>query len=229
MSDSTSIADKPTIAILGGTGALGGGLAWRWARAGYAIVIGSRTLEKALAAADALNAMGLPRPVLAMTNPDAAAAADIVVMTVPFANHQGTLDAVRAGVQGKVFVDVTVPLVPPKVGTVQLPVGGSAGLLAQAALGDGAKVVSAFQNVAAAHLTDPDHDPDCDVLVCGNDKDACELVVALAGAAGMTAWHAGPLANAVVAEAMTSVLITLNRHYKIPGAGFRITGTPGSA
>lgn len=229
MSDSTPTAGKPTIAILGGTGALGGGLAWRWARAGYAIVIGSRTLAKARAAADALNAMGLARPVLAMTNPDAAAAADIVVMTVPFANHQGTLDAVRAAVQGKVFVDVTVPLVPPKVGTVQLPVGGSAGLQAQAALGDGVRVVSAFQNVAAAHLTDPDHDPDCDVLVCGNDKDACEQVVALAAAAGMTAWHAGPLANAVVAEAMTSVLITLNRRYKIAGAGFRITGTPGSA
>ena len=227
MSDTEKPGVQPLIAILGGTGALGGGLAWRWVRAGYDVIIGSRTLEKASAAAADLNAMDIARPVRAMTNPDAAAAADIVVMTVPFANHEGTLASVRAVVQGKIFVDVTVPLVPPKVGTVQLPAAGSAGVLAQAQLGDGVKVVSAFQNVAAAHLTDAHQDPDCDVLVCGNDAGACEQVMALARAAGMIAWHAGPIANAVVAEAMTSVLITLNRRYKIPGAGFRITGTPG--
>ncbi|MGK2915344.1 MAG: NADPH-dependent F420 reductase [Porticoccaceae bacterium] len=227
-----SPADQPTaqplIAILGGTGALGGGLAWRWVRAGYDVIIGSRTLDKAAAAAAELNALDIARPVRAMTNVDAAAAAAIVVMTVPFANHRGTLESVRDRVQGKIFVDVTVPLVPPKVGTVQLPEGGSAGVMAQDFLGDGVKVVSAFQNVAAAHLTDPHHDPDCDVLVCGNDSAACEQVMALARAAGMKAWHAGPIANAVVAEAMTSVLITLNRRYKIPGSGFRISGTPGA-
>lgn len=227
MSATDKSAARPLIAILGGTGALGGGLAWRWARAGYDVVIGSRTLEKAVAAAAELNAQGIARPVQAMSNPDAATAADIVVMTVPFANHGATIAAVRDAVQGKIFVDVTVPLVPPKVGTVQLPAGGSAGMLAQAHLGDGVNVVSAFQNVAATHLMDTDHDPDCDVLVCGNDQAACEQVIVLARAAGMKAWHAGPIANAVVAEAMTSVLITLNKKYKIPGSGFRITGTPG--
>jgi NADPH-dependent F420 reductase len=217
---------KPTLAILGGSGDLGGGLAFRWARAGYPIIIGSRSAEKAEQAAAELAAKGLAGKVRGLDNEAAARAGDIVVLTVPFANQAPTLEAIKAAVQGKILVDVTVPLVPPKVGTVQLPAGGSAGQIAQATLGDGVRVVSAFQNVAAAHLEDPEHDPDCDVLVCGNDADACAAVLALVAAAGMKGWHAGPIANSVVAEALTSVLITLNRRYKIPGAGFRITGSP---
>lgn len=217
---------KPTLAILGGSGDLGGGLAFRWARAGYPIIIGSRSAEKAEQAAAELAAKGLAGKVRGLDNEAAARAGDIVVLTVPFANQAPTLEAIKAAVQGKILVDVTVPLVPPKVGTVQLPAGGSAGQIAQATLGDGVRVVSAFQNVAAAHLEDPEHDPDCDVLVCGNDADACAAVLALVAAAGMKGWHAGPIANSVMAEALTSVLITLNRRYKIPGAGFRITGSP---
>lgn len=223
----TNVGKKPVIAILGGSGDLGGGLALRWAMAGYEVIIGSRTEEKAAAAAAELNARNLPVPAKAMVNEAAAAAGEVVVMTVPFANHQSTLEAIRESVQGKVFIDVTVPLMPPKVGTVQMPEGGSACILSQNFLGEDVKVVSAYQNVAAAHLNDLSHAPDCDVLVCGNDKEACELVVALTEAAGMKGWHAGPIANSVVAEAMTSVLITLNRRYKIPGAGFSITGKPG--
>ncbi|MFZ2209207.1 MAG: NADPH-dependent F420 reductase [Porticoccaceae bacterium] len=217
---------KPTLAILGGSGDLGGGLAFRWARAGYPIIIGSRSAEKAEQAAAELAAKGLAGKVRGLDNEAAARAGDIVVLTVPFANQAPTLEAIKAAVQGKILVDVTVPLVPPKVGTVQLPAGGSAGQIAQTTLGEGVRVVSAFQNVAAAHLEDPEHDPDCDVLVCGNDADACAAVLALVAAAGMKGWHAGPIANSVVAEALTSVLITLNRRYKIPGAGFRITGSP---
>ncbi|MBK8131488.1 MAG: NADPH-dependent F420 reductase [Gammaproteobacteria bacterium] len=217
---------KPTLAILGGSGDLGGGLAFRWARAGYPIIIGSRSADKAEQAATELAAKGLAGKVRGLDNAAAAQAGDIVVLTVPFANQAPTLEAIKAAVQGKILVDVTVPLVPPKVGTVQLPAGGSAGQIAQATLGEGVRVVSAFQNVAAAHLEDPEHDPDCDVLVCGNDADACAAVLALVAAAGMKGWHAGPIANSVVAEALTSVLITLNRRYKIPGAGFRITGSP---
>ncbi len=222
----SSTDKKPVIAILGGSGDLGGGLALRWATAGYEVIIGSRTEEKAAAAAEELNARNLPVPARAMANEAAAAAGEVVVMTVPFANHQSTLESIREAVQGKIFIDVTVPLMPPKVGTVQMPEGGSACIQAQAYLGDEVKVVSAYQNVAAAHLNDLDHAPDCDVLVCGNDKEACALVVSLTEAAGMKGWHAGPIANSVVAEAMTSVLITLNRRYKIPGAGFSITGKP---
>lgn len=222
-----SEADKmPVIAVLGASGDLGGGLALRWAVAGYEVIIGSRTREKAEAAAADLNARNLTHAVRGMANEDAAIAGEVVVMTVPFANHQSTLESIKDAVQGKVFIDVTVPLVPPKVGTVQLPEGGSASARAQALLGDGVRVVSAYQNVAADHLNDLSHDPDCDVLICGNDKDACALVVELTAAAGMKGWHAGPIANAVVAEAMTSVLITLNRRYKIPGSGFKITGNP---
>lgn len=218
--------NKPVIAVLGASGDLGGGLALRWAVAGYDVIIGSRTLAKAEAAAAELNKRELAHPVRGMSNDDAAKAGEVVVMTVPFASHQSTLESVKVAVQGKIFIDVTVPLAPPKVGTVQLPAGGSASAMAQAYLGEGVRVVSAYQNVAADHLNDLSHDPECDVLVCGNDKDACALVVELTEAAGMKGWHAGPIANAVVAEAMTSVLITLNRRYKIPGSGFKITGTP---
>lgn len=217
---------KPVIAVLGASGDLGGGLALRWAMAGYEVIIGSRTKEKARAAAAQLNERGPEHSVMGMSNIEAAAAGEIVVMTVPFANHQSTLESIKEAVQDKVFVDVTVPLVPPKVGTVQLPEGGSASASAQVLLGDNVKVVSAYQNIAADHLNDLSHDPQCDVLICGNDKDACALVVELTDAAGMKGWHAGPIANAVVAEAMTSVLITLNRRYKISGSGFKITGTP---
>ncbi len=218
--------NKPVIAVLGASGDLGGGLALRWAVAGYEVIIGSRTQEKAETAAAELNKRKPAHTVRGMSNDDAAVAGEVVVMTVPFANHQSTLESVKDTVQGKIFIDVTVPLVPPKVGTVQLPEGGSASAMAQAYLGEDVRVVSAYQNVAADHLNDLSHDPDCDVLVCGNDKDACALVVELTDAAGMKGWHAGPIANAVVAEAMTSVLITLNRRYKIPGSGFKITGTP---
>lgn len=216
----------PRLAILGGSGDLGGGLAFRWARAGYAVIIGSRSAARAEEAAAALRARGVKGEVRGLANEAAAAAGDIVALTVPFANQAPTLAAVREVLQGKILIDVTVPLVPPRVGTVQLPAEGSAGQIAQNLLGEGVRVVSAFQNVAAAHLDDPEHDPDCDVLVCGNDAEACRQVLALVAAAGMKGWHAGPIANAAAAEALTSVLITLNRRYRIPGAGFRITGQP---
>jgi hypothetical protein len=215
--------NKETIAILGGTGDLGGGLARRWSRAGYTILIGSRTLEKGRSAAADLLTEFPDLNVTGMENLDAAKAADLVVLTVPFAHQLGTLEAVRQGLIGKILIDVTVPLVPPKVGTVQLPEGGSAAMLAQRLLGDEVRVVSAFQNVGAQHLRE-DHAIACDVLVTGNSKDAREKVIALVEAAGLKGWHAGPLANAVAAEALTSILITINRQYKIEGAGIVITG-----
>ena len=213
-------ATKPTIAILGGTGDLGGGLAVRWARAGYKIIIGSRTLEKAVDAAKPLGAAG-------MDNVSAAQACDIAVLTVPFANQKSTLESVRAELAGKILIDVTVPLVPPRVARVQMPPEGCAALAAQAVLGDGVTVVSAFQNVGASHLRD-DHPVDCDVLVCGDKLAAREQVITLVEAAGMRGWHAGPLANSVAAEALTSVLIGINKRYQIEGAGLRITGVAGN-
>ena len=223
MTDQTS-----TISIVGGTGALGAGLALRWARAGHTITIGSRDSDRAAAIAQELSEKA-GAPISGTDNAAAAATADIVAMTVPYANHEATLDTIRPHLDGKILIDVTVPLVPPKVRTVQLPEGGSAAKAAQDTLGEGVKVVSAFQNVAAAHLADLDHGIDCDVLVCGNDPEARARIVQLAEDAGMTAWHAGRIANSTVAEALTSALIFINGQYKIPGAGIRITGTPQGA
>lgn len=222
MSDS-----QQTIAILGGTGALGTGLARRWSQAGYKVIIGSRTEDKAKAAADELVALMKERGVAsinvaAMENLAAAQAADIVTLTVPYAHHGATLEAVKCGVEGKILIDVTVPLRPPKVGRVQLPEAGSAAQEAQAILGEGVKVVSAFQNVAAHHLQEG-HGIECDVLVSGDDKEARAEVIKLVEACGMRGFSAGPLANAAAAEALTSILININKAHKCH-AGIRITG-----
>jgi len=222
------MTDTHKIAIVGGTGDLGSGLAKRWARAGHEIVIGSRDAGRAGDTAARFNEEAETSSISGLENLDAAAAGEIVVLTVPYENHAPTLEAIKDKVQGKIVVDVTVPLMPPKVRTVQLPEGGSCAKAAQALLGSEVRVVSAFQNVAAAHLADLEHDIDCDVLVCGNDPEAREVVVKLARDASMKAWHAGVIANSAIAEALTSGLIFMNGRYKIDGAGIRITGTPGS-
>lgn len=210
----------PWLAVLGGTGEEGSGLALRWAHAGYRVVIGSRDAERARQVAEELGHESLS----GADNPTAAEDADIAVLTVPFAAQEATLLSVRDALQGKILVDVTVPLVPPRVSRVHLPPEGSAAQKAQAILGGGVRVVSAFQNVSAAHLRDLSHAIDCDVLVCGDDREARAAVAALARAAGMRAWEAGPLANSVAAESLTPVLIAINRRYKIPASGIRITG-----
>lgn len=219
----------PVIAILGGTGDLGTGLARRWAQAGYQVIIGSRTADKAEAAAEDLRAVMAERgldsvAVSAMDNVAAAQAADIAAITVPFAHQRGTLECVKDALQGKILIDVTVPLVPPKVMRVQMPEEGSAGQIAQEVLGEDVRVVSAFQNVAAHHLQGG-HGMECDVLVCGNDKDARAEVVKLVEAAGMRGLHAGSINNAAAAEALTSLLIFINTQHKCH-AGIRITGLP---
>jgi 8-hydroxy-5-deazaflavin:NADPH oxidoreductase len=217
----------PVLAILGGTGDLGTGLARRWAQAGYQVIIGSRTQEKAEAAVADLREVMAERGVAeitvqAMENLAAAEAADIVTLTVPFSHQAGTLELVKAALQGKILIDVTVPLVPPKVARVQLPEQGSAGQIAQQLLGEEVSVVSAFQNVAAAHLQEG-HGLECDVLVCGNKKAAREEVIKLVEAAGMRGFHAGMINNAAAAEALTSVLITINKQYGCH-AGIKISG-----
>lgn len=217
----------PVLAILGGTGDLGTGLARRWAQAGYQVIIGSRTLEKAEAAVADLREVMAERgvsevSVQAMTNADAAAAAEIVTLTVPFSHQVSTLESVRDALQGKILIDVTVPLVPPRVARVQLPPEGSAGQIAQELLGEEVAVVSAFQNVAAAHLQEG-KGVDCDVLVSGNKKEARQEVIKLVEAAGMRGFHAGMINNAAAAEALTSVLIAINKQYNCH-AGIKISG-----
>lgn len=211
-----------TIAVLGGTGAMGSGLVRFFARQGHTVILGSRDPAKAQAAAAELREALAGRRIEGAGLAEAAAAAQIVVLAVPYAAQQATLAAVRDAVRGKILIDTTVPLRPPKVARVQLPPAGSAALETQQLLGPEVRVVSALQNVSA-HLLAEGKLPACDVLVTGDDEAARQVVIDLLAAGGLTAWHAGPLANSAAAEALTSVLIGMNRRYGYPGAGIRIT------
>jgi len=213
-----------TIAILGGTGKEGKGLAYRWARSGYKILVGSRSPQKAVDAAEEISMMlGGQAYVEGLGNLEAAQRADIIVLTVPYAAHRSTLESVKDVVQGKLFIDVTVPIVPPKVSTVQMPEAGSAAQEARQILGEGVEVSAAFQNISHEHLVREDS-IDCDVLVTGTSKDARAETLTLVKAAGFTGWDAGPIENSVVVEGLTSVLIGINKKYGSTHAGIKITG-----
>jgi 8-hydroxy-5-deazaflavin:NADPH oxidoreductase len=213
-----------TIAVLGGTGKEGKGLAYRWAKAGYKINIGSRDASKAEATAKEL--LGLLEGeayVEGMSNQDAAGKSNIVVLTVPYSAHKDTLESVKANLKGKILVDVTVPLIPPKVSTVQMPAAGSAAQEARQIVGEDVQVCAAFQNISHEHLLE-NEDVECDVLVTGTSKEARAEVIKLVEAAGLIGWDAGPLENSVVVEGLTSVLIGINKKYGSTHAGIRITG-----
>jgi hypothetical protein len=216
-------ASFPVVAVVGGTGDLGSAIARRLARGGASVIIGSREAARAQAAATELS-RGLETAIRGASNADAAAGAEVVIVTVPFAAQARTLADIRAHVANKIVVDTTVPLVPPKVMRVQLPPEGSAAVLAQKILGEGVTVVSAFHNVAA-HKLARDEDVQCDVLVFGDSKDARAQVIRLVEACGLRGLHGGALVNSVAAEALTSVLIFINKHYAVDGAGLRITGS----
>jgi 8-hydroxy-5-deazaflavin:NADPH oxidoreductase len=213
-----------TIAILGGTGKEGSGLAVRWALAGYRVLVGSREAAKAEARVKELNETLDGEYLYGMANADAAQQAGIVVLSVPYSAHRATLEGVKAQLAGKILVDITVPLQPPAVRTVNLPEGAAAALEAQSLLGDDVRVVSAFQNVSAVKLQDPNNPVDCDVLVCADDGAAKTEVMQLIQAANLRPIDAGPLANAVAAESLTPVLLYINKKYGVKGAGIRITG-----
>lgn len=213
-----------TVAILGGTGKEGAGLAMRWALHGYRVIIGSRAEAKAKTRAAEMNAELGADYLSGMSNAAAAKAADLVVLSVPYGAHQDTLENVSEFCQGKVVVDLTVPLRPPEIMSVNLPEGAAAALEAQALLGSGAVVVAAFQNVSAVKLKRLDQAVDCDVLVCADDVNAKQAVIQLVKAAGMRGIDAGALKNAVAAESLTPVLLHINRVYGVKGAGIRITG-----
>ena len=210
--------NKKLISLLGGTGDLGTGLATRLLKAGYKVIIGSRTLEKAQHAERSLgkNTKGL-------LNKDAALQGEIIILTVPFAHQRGIVEECKTELKGKLFIDTTVPLMPPKVATVQLPSEGSAAEIAQNILGDDVRVASAFQNISA-ELLQSDKEIDCDVLVCGNKKEWRQEVIDLVNTLGMKGWHAGMLPNSAAVEAMTSVLISINKHHAISHSGIKVTG-----
>ena len=205
------------IAVVGGTGHLGSALARRLARAGHDVTIGSRSAASAEAVALEIGAA-----TRFATNAEAARGCDFVLVTVPYAAQAGTLAEIRDVVGTAIVIDATVPLVPPKVMRVQLPAAGCAALEARANLGPDVRLVSAFHNVAAHRLA-TDEDVECDVLVFSDDTDARAQVIALIESIGMQALAAGSLANSAAAEALTSILIFLNKTYKADGAGIRFT------
>lgn len=225
------------IAIVGGTGNEGRGLALRWARAGHEVVLGSRNGERARERAAELSE--LLAELLTTSNPSAGSgsitggdnawaieSAEVVVVSIPYSAHQATLSALASALAGKVVLDITVPLAPPKVRQVNLPAGQSAALEAQEMLGSEVRVTAALHHISALHLADLDHTVDCDVLVCGNDRDAREIAMTLVSDLSMRALDAGPLKNAIALEALTPVLLHLNRRYGSKSCGIRITGLP---
>lgn len=213
-----------TIAVLGGTGKEGKGLAYRWAKAGYMVLIGSRSSERAVtAASEIMELLEGSSSLVGTSNLEAAKLADIVVLTVPYAAHRETLESVKDVLKGKLLIDVTVPLVPPKVTKVQMPAAGSAAQEAKEIVGDGVEVVAAFQNISHELLL-TDEEVECDVLVTGTSKDARTEAIRLVEAAGLTGWDAGPIENSVVVEGLTSVLININKQYGSTHAGIKITG-----
>ena len=213
-----------TIAVLGGTGKEGKGLAYRWAKAGYQVLIGSRYSEKAVTiASEIMELLEGESSVVGTTNQEAAEQADIIVVTVPYSGHRELLESVKDALKGKLVIDTTVPLVPPKVSKVQMPAAGSAAQEAKEILGDNVEVVAAFQNVSYQHLLG-DEEVECDVLVTGSSKKARQEALTLVEAAGLIGWDAGPIENSVVVEGLTSVLININKQYGSTHAGIKITG-----
>lgn len=218
-----------TIAVLGGTGKEGKGLAYRWAKAGYQVLIGSRYSEKAVtSASEIMELLEGESSVVGTTNQEAAQQADIVVVTVPYSGHREMLESVKDALAGKLVIDTTVPLIPPKVSKVQMPAAGSAAQEAKEILGDSVEVVAAFQNVSYEHLLG-DEEVECDVLVTGSSKKARQEALMLVEAAGLIGWDAGPIENSVVVEGLTSVLININKQYGSTHAGIRITGAQKSS
>ncbi len=211
------------IAVIGGTGKEGLGLARGWALAGQEVVIGSRSVERAQAAAEALNAAAGRQVARGMTNRAAAALAEVVALSVPYAAQDETLRDMQEAVRGKIVVAVTVPIDPEQPRRLRQVPGGSASEEAQVLLGSETRVVAAFQNISHTHLA-AGHAVPSDVLVCGDDHEARHVVIRLAGLLGLRGIDAGPLRNARVVEGLTVLLLSVNRCYKVKGAGIRISG-----
>jgi NADPH-dependent F420 reductase len=214
------------IGIVGGTGKEGVGLGLRWAQAGHDVIIGSRDAERARAKAAELAASVAGRPVEGRSNRDAATAADVVVLTVPATGLATTLPELREACRGKVVVSTVVPLTFGGGRLFTPPPQGSAAEAAQEILGAEARVVAAFHHIAAHELAAGDHAIECDLLLCGGDAAAKQLVTELGTSMGLRSVDVGPLTNAGPLEGITAVLATINRRYKLKNSGIKISGLP---
>ena len=216
------MANKPTIAILGGTGSEGTGLALRWAKNGYDVIIGSRKEEKALNVTSELNEILGEELIRGMENGAAARAADINVLTVVATAHEAALKGLKDDLQGKVLIDATARI---KFPNPKPPEPPSAARLAQDLLGEGVPVVAAFQNIPASALKDLDKELDSDVLVCADKKEDADLAADLIRGAGMKAYYVGDLDLAITLEGLTAVLVYLNKFNDIKHASIKIVGS----
>ena len=209
------------IGIFGGTGALGSALSKKWSKAGHQIIIGSRNADKAISVAEEINAEIENYNVTGSDLMETAKNCGIAVLAVPYFSHSETLNQIKPFLSGKILVDTTVPLSKP-VTKVNLPKNGSAALEAQMLLGEEVHVVSALQNIGS-HLVGSEEKIDAEVLVCGNSNDAVDEVITLIGDLGLQCWHAGSIENSAAAEALTSVLISINQKHKLKSSGIKIT------
>lgn len=213
-----------TIAVIGGTGKEGKGLAYRWAKAGYRVLIGSRTPEKAIVtASEIIQLLDGGSSTVGMANVDAVKEANVVVLTVPYSAHRETIESIKDVLVGKILIDVTVPLMPSNLKKVMIPPAGSAAQEAKQILGDKADIAAAFHSISHEYLLQ-DNEVDCDVLVTGTSKETRDDALLLVSAAGLTGWDAGPIENSIVVEGLTSVLININKRYGSKHAGIKITG-----
>lgn len=215
------------LGIVGGTGREGRGLSVRLAKAGHDVFIGSRDAARGESkAAEFSEEFGVS--VKGGDNPTACQEGDLIIVTVPYSAHASTFRSIKDSIGGKIVVDITVPIQPPKIRSVHLPGGQAAALEAKAILGDGVRLVAGLHHISSEHLGDPEHHFDCDVLVCSDDKEARALVIDLVGDLGLRGIDAGVLRNSIALESLTPVLLHINRRYKSVGSGIRITGIPES-
>jgi NADPH-dependent F420 reductase len=220
------IPNNPTLAIIGGTGKEGNALAYRFAQAGVHVLIGSRDAAKAHNAANELNARIGATNVAGYSNRDAAAKANIILLSVPYDGIRPILEELRGAAENKIVINIASSLDPERKSRAKIPTAGSVTAEVQQFFGETAQVVAAFQNISPEKLESGEEKIDTDVFVCGGNKDARATVIELIRRIGIDAFDAGVLANAVAVEALTAILIAVNIKYKVKGAGIRLTGVP---
>jgi 8-hydroxy-5-deazaflavin:NADPH oxidoreductase len=216
--------ERIKIGLIGGTGKEGFGLATRWVMSGFSVIIGSRSSEKAEMTAEKIRKDFSDAKIQGLSNEQTAERSDIIVITIPYSSHFEMLNKLKPFIKNKLVIDVTVPLVPPKVSVVQMPPDGSAAQEAFKILGPTSNLAAAFHNISSTNLSSDSISADCDVLVTGTSSDARSTALLLVKSAGFKGWDAGPIENSSVLEGLTSVLIWINKKYGSNHAGIRITG-----
>jgi 8-hydroxy-5-deazaflavin:NADPH oxidoreductase len=227
MSNPPVINLNPTLAIIGGTGKEGSAIAARFAKAGVRVLIGSRDAMKAQNTANTINSKFGIKNVEGYTNKDAAAKADVVLLAIPYDGMKPILEDVKSSMPGKIAINIASSLDAEKKSRARIITpAGSITAEIQQFFGEATKVVAAFQNISPEQLEKLDEKIETDVFVVGADREARDLVINLIKKAGIDAFDAGMIQNAVVVETMTAALIAINIRYKVKGAGIRLVGVP---